>query len=171
MRKEGKIIIVSLIASLLAVITYILIQLAKISKAPFKYAGVKINKVSFQRIEITVFLKLVNEGSLSVTVSDQEYDVFLNDKFISHLKNSVPYKIKPGTNIMPLDVFINTTDVLKAGWSNLSQLLLDKSKVNISLKGGYDLKIGFIRIGKQVMQQTFNLGQSQQSQPETTQTT
>lgn len=164
MTKQGKIIVFSLIGVLIAVIAYIIIQLAKISKAPFKYAGFKINKISLQRIELTVFLKLVNDGSLSVTVSNQEYDVFLNDKFVSHIKNNVPYKIKPGTNIMPLDVYINTSDVIKAGWANLSQLLLDKSKVNISLKGGYDLKIGFIRVGKQIMEQTFNLGQTQTTQ-------
>ena len=163
MTKQGKIIVFSLVAILIAVITYILTQLGKISKATFKYVGVQINKFTLQKIEIRVFLSLVNEGSLSVTISNQQYDVFLNDKFISHIKNPVPFKIKPGTNIMPLDVFINTSDILKAGWSNLSELLLDKSKVNITLKGGYDLKIGFIRVGKQAMEQKFNLGQSQQT--------
>lgn len=156
---KGKIIIWSLVALLVIVIAYVVTQLAKINKAVFEYAGVKIKSVSLKKIELIVYLKLVNEGTMSVTISNQEYDIYLNDKFLSHMKYSQPFRIRPGTNVMPLEVYINLSDVLKAGWSNLSQLLTDKSKVNIRLVGSYDLKIGFIRVGKRPFTEVFNLGE------------
>lgn len=160
--KKGKIIILALVVVLITVIAYVVYQLNKINKAVFQYAGAKIKSISLKKIELTLYMKMVNEGTMSVTVSNQEYDVYLNDKFVSHIKNSQPFKIKPGVNVMPLDVYINISDVIKAGWANLSQLLTDKSKVNVSLKGNYDLKIGFIRVGKRPFEQTFNLGQANQ---------
>lgn len=159
---KKKLILSSLAAILLAVIAYVIYQLNKINKAVFQYAGAKIKSISLKRIELTLYMKMVNDGTMSVTVSNQEYDVYLNDKFISHIKNSQPYRIRPGVNVMPLDVYINIADVIKAGWANLSQLLTDKSKVNVSLKGTYDLKIGFIRVGKRPFEQSFNLGQANQ---------
>lgn len=163
---RGKIIIWTLVAIFIIVLAYVLHQLNKINKAVFKYAGVRVKSVTLQKIELTVYLKMINEGSMSVTISNQEYDVYLNDKFLSHMKYSQPFKILPGTNIMPLEVYITISDVLKAGWSNLAQLLTDKSKVNIRLKGNYDLKIGFIRVGKRDFTETFNLGQTQKQEEE-----
>lgn len=156
---RGKIIIWTLVAIFIIIVSYVLYQLGKINKAAFEYAGVKVKSATLQKIELIVFLKKVNEGTMSVTISNQEYDIYLNDKFLSHMKYSQPFKILPGTNIMPLEVYITISDVLKAGWSNLAQLLTDKSKVNIKLVGAYDLKIGFIRVGKRPFTETFNLGE------------
>lgn len=161
---RGKIIIWVLVAIFLIVVGYVITQLAKIKKAVFKYAGIRVKSISLNRIELIAYLKLVNEGSLSVTISNQEYDVYLNDKFLTHMKYSQPFKIRPGLNIMPLEIYINLSDVIKAGWANLSQLLTDKSKVNIRLAGAYDLKIGFLSVGKRPFTEIFNLGQTQKQQ-------
>jgi len=159
MERKGKIIIWSLVAVLIAIIIYFITQLMKISKAPLKYTGIKINLISLSKIELTAFFKLINTGTASVTISKQEYDVYLNGKYVSHMKYSNAVTIAPGENIIPLYVTIALSNIIKAGWNNLPQLLTDKSKVNISLKGKISMKVGLISFNNVVVDETFNLAE------------
>ena len=122
------------------------------------YAGVKIKSLSFSKIDLTAYFKLVNPGIATITLSNQEYDVYLNGKFLTHMKYSEPYTIAPGMNIMPLEVTANLADIIRAGWANLTDILTDKSKINISLKGTYTLKVGFLSFNKEALDESFNLG-------------
>lgn len=158
MSNKGKIIIWFLVAALLAVISYLVIQLNKISNAALSYAGMKIKSVSLNKIEIIAYFKLINTGSASITLRNQEYDVFINGKFVSHMKSPSSFTIAPGENILPLEVTIGLGDVLKAGISNISQILTDKDKINISLKGKRSMKIGPLAFNNVVIDETFNLG-------------
>lgn len=158
MSKIGKIIIGFLVAILVAVISYLVTQLNKISKAPFTYAGMKINSISFAKIDLIVYFKLLNTGTASVTISKQEYDVYLNGKIVSHMKYSEPFTISPGENIVPTEVTIRLADAVRAGIANLSDIINDKSKINIALKGKRSMKIGFLSFNNVVIDETFNLG-------------
>jgi LEA14-like dessication related protein len=158
MSRIGKIIIFSLIAILIAVISYLVTQLMKISKADLVYAGMKIKSVSFSKINLTLYFKIINTGSATVTLSNQEYDVYLNGKFVSHMKYSTPFIISPGENILPLEVTVGLADAIKAGLSNLSDIINDKSKINVSLKGKRSMKIGFLSFNNVTINETINLG-------------
>jgi LEA14-like dessication related protein len=158
MNKIGKIIIWSLVAILIAVVAYLIIQLNKVKKAVWTYAGVKIKSLSLSKIELTAYFKSVNKGTATITLINQEYDVYMNGKFITHMKYSEPVMIKPGVNIMPFEVSANIGDIIKAGWGNLSDLFNDKSKININLKGTYSIRVGFLSFNKVALDQTFNLG-------------
>jgi hypothetical protein len=74
------------------------------------------------------------------------------------MKNPSSFTIAPGENILPLEVTIGLGDVLKAGISNISQILTDKDKINISLKGKRSMKIGPLAFNNVVIDETFNLG-------------
>jgi LEA14-like dessication related protein len=156
--EKGKIVIWLLVAILIGVLTYVIIQLVKITKSPLTYVGAKINSINFSNISLTAYFKLVNQGDAHVTVSGQDYDVFLNGKFVSHMKYSNPVTIAPGENIFPLEVSIGISDVLKAGWANLAELLTDKSKINITLSGKLTLKISVLEFKNVKIDETFNLG-------------
>jgi LEA14-like dessication related protein len=154
---KGRIIIWSLVAILISVIVYVAYQLIKITKSPLTYKGFKINSISLSRINLTAYFKLVNSGDAQVTISGQDYNVYLNGKFVSHMKYSNPIIIAPGENILPLEVNIGLSDVLKAGWANLTELLTDKSKVNITLNGKFSVKISVIEFKNVKIDETFNL--------------
>jgi len=156
--KKGRLIILLLVLLLLSVVTYLIVQLRKVNSAVWTYAGVKIKSLSFKKIELTAYFRVTNNGMATITLSNQEYDVYLNGKFLSHMKYSQPFTIMPGTNTMPLEVVANLSDILKTGWANLSQILTDKSKLSVNLKGTYSLKIGFLSFNKQGLNQTFSLG-------------
>ena len=101
MTKTGKIIIGLLIGAIVGIIVYLLNELNKISKAPLEYAGFKINSASISKVDLTAFFKLNNTGSLDIMISDQEYDVYINDKFVSRISNPDKITIAPGENILP----------------------------------------------------------------------
>jgi LEA14-like dessication related protein len=156
---RGKIIILSLILILIGVVSYLISQLQKISKAALTFSGVKLKSITLNKIDLVAYFKTINEGTASVTISEQEYDVFLNGKYVSHMRSTKPITIKPGENILPFDVTIGLSDILKAGWANLGQILTDKSKINITIKGTRDMRIGFIPIKNIAINETFNLGE------------
>jgi LEA14-like dessication related protein len=158
MTKTGKIIIGLLIGAIVGIIVYLLNELNKISKAPLEYAGFKINSASISKVDLTAFFKLNNTGSLDIMISDQEYDVYINDKFVSRISNPDKITIVPGENILPNRITFTLADVLKAGIANLSYIISDRDKVNISLKGKRSMKIGFISFNNVEINEVFNLG-------------
>jgi hypothetical protein len=92
-------------------------------------------------------------------VSNQEYDVFINGKIVSRIKYNNPITISPGLNILPQEVTIKLSDALRAGITNLSDFINDKSKINITMKGKRNIKIGFLSFKNLKVEETFNLGQ------------
>jgi LEA14-like dessication related protein len=158
MTKTGKIIIGLLIGAIVGIIVYLLNELNKISKAPLEYAGFKINSASISKVDLTAFFKLNNTGSLDIMISDQEYDVYINDKFVSRISNPDKITIVPGENILPNRITFTLADVLKAGIANLSYIISNRDKVNISLKGKRSMKIGFISFNNVEINEVFNLG-------------
>jgi LEA14-like dessication related protein len=158
MTKTGKIIIGLLIGAIVGIIVYLLNELNKISKAPLEYAGFKINSASISKVDLTAFFKLNNTGSLDIMISDQEYDVYINDKFVSRISNPDKITIAPGENILPNRITFTLADVLKAGIANLSYIISNRDKVNISLKGKRSMKIGFISFNNVEINEVFNLG-------------
>lgn len=161
--KKGTIIIWSLVAVLITVITYLITELLKVQKAPMTPAGVKFKSGSFTKLDLIAYFKLINPGSATITLSNQEYDVYINGRFVTHMKYSNPTTIKPGVNIMPLEINANLGDVIKAGWGNLGDILTNKNNINISINGSYTLRIGFLSFKQVALNQTFNLGSMTQA--------
>lgn len=156
---KAKIIIWSLIAVLTGVIIYLYIQFKKLMDATWTYSGFRVKSIDLKNVVLTIFMKIQNEGSLSITIESQEYDAFLNGTLVSHLKNTTPFLLKPGTSYMPLDVSINLGDAIKAGLKNIQSLVSDKSKANILIKGTYTLRIGILSVRDIKFEEKFNLAE------------
>ena len=103
MNKSGKIVIISLVVLLLSIIGFFIVQVRKLINADWTYAGFKITNLSLQKVTITLYLKVENDGVLSVAVTNQNYDAYLNNNFVSKITNNQPFLIKPGVSYMPLE--------------------------------------------------------------------
>lgn len=156
---RGKIIIWSLVATLVGVIIYLYTQFKRLMDATWTYSGFRVKSVDLKNVVLTIFMKIENKGSLSVTIESQEYDAFMNGSFVSHLKNTQPFLLTPGVSYMPLDVSVNLGDAIKAGLKNIQSILTDKSKVNFEIKGTYTLRIGAISVRDIEFEEKFNLGE------------
>jgi LEA14-like dessication related protein len=156
---KAKIIIWGLIAVLTGVIIYLYVQFKKLMDATWTYSGFRVKSIDLKNVVLTIFMKIQNEGSLSITIESQEYDAFLNGTLVSRLKNTTPFLLKPGASYMPLDVSINLGDAIKAGLKNIQSLVSDKSKSNIIIKGTYTLRIGILSVRDIKFEEKFNLGE------------
>lgn len=163
MNRTGKIMIISLLVLLLSIIGFFIIQIRKLTGTKFTYAGFKITNLSLQKVTITLYLKVENDGVLSVAVTNQNYDAYLNNNFVSKITNNQPFLIKSGVSYMPLVLDINLADAIKAGWQNLLSLVTDKSKANIIIKGTYELKLGLFSIKDMTIDLNFNLGDKKET--------
>lgn len=163
MNKSGKIVIISLVVLLLSIIAYFVVQVRKLINADWTYAGFKITNLSLQKVTLTLYMKVENDGVLSLAIANQNYDAYLNNNFVSKIKNNQPFLIKPGVSYMPLELDINLADAIKAGWQNLLSLVTDKTKANIIIKGTYELKLGLFSVKDVVLDLNFNLGDKKQT--------
>lgn len=141
MDKKGKIIIWSLVLLLLSIILFIWIQIRKLINANWVYAGAKISEISLQAVKLRIYMKIENPSLLSVTVTNQSYDAYVNNNLLSRIINNNPFTIESGNSYMPLDIEIKLSDAIKAGAKNLLDLLYNQSNVKISVKGTYQLKV------------------------------
>lgn len=132
-----------------AISTYLYNQFNKIYNASWTYAGAKNIKLGFDKITFTVFFAVDNKGDLSVDISEQNYTVFLNGKPISAIINKPNVVIASNAKSkIPFYISITPKDALKAGATNLADLIGDKSRVKIAIVGNLDIKAGIVKLKK-----------------------
>jgi LEA14-like dessication related protein len=147
-----------LTAGIVGVTVYLKKQYNKIYNAVWTFAGAKIQTISLQKIKFTVFFRIKNEGDLSIIVSEQDYNVLVNDIFVSKVINKTDFIIASNaTSKIPFDVDFKPIDAIKAGLGNLEQFLTDKSKIRITLKGKLTLKAGILKLRALPFEMTYTL--------------
>jgi hypothetical protein len=168
MKTSAKITIGLISLGIVGVGTYLYVQVQKIINAPFKITGAKDVDVSGGEIKFTLISHIINESNISAYVKDQYYEVFLNDKQISKIENKSEIfvgaahkydkigNLLPNDAIIPLRVEINKKALTNAVLVNLTNLVADKSKIKLSIKGYFTWTAGIIK-AKQPFELTYTL--------------
>ncbi len=126
-------------------------QIDLLKQSDWDFAGVKITQLSFNKVTIKLDWKIINKSSISAEVSNQDYDVFLNDIFIKKIGYTAPIEIKAGSDtIIPTYITIEPDDLKKIGLSNLGKFLTKEGRESLTLKvvGSFDVKVEFIKINR-----------------------
>ncbi len=156
MKTSAKIAIGLISVGVVGVGTYLYIQVQKIINAPFALKSVKGLDLTGGDIKFTLITQITNESNLSAYVKDQYYEVFFNGKPISKIENKseifvgAAHKYDKDGNLLPNDakiplkVEINKKALGDAIFANLTNLVADKSKVKLSLKGYFTWRAGII---------------------------
>jgi len=136
---------------------YLGIQIRKIINSPFKLKSVKDVDISGGEIKFTLITEITNESSISAYVKDQYYEIFFNGKRISKIENKSEIfvgaahkydklgNLKPNDAKIPLKVEIDKQALTNALFTNLTNLVADKSKVKLSLKGYFTWTAGIVQ--------------------------
>lgn len=126
---------------------YVYRQYDHLVKAGKKLIGAKVHNLSLSGVNATVYVEIDNKGDLSVDVIGQDYNIYVNDKFVSNVKVKDDIRINSnGKSILPLTINFNPQTVLMAGLVNLTSILSDKSKIIISVKGSLSIKTGVLSV-------------------------
>src|ERR1044071_7687484 len=112
-------ILLTILAIMIVLGIYVYMQYDKLKNAKWKYAGTKINSLGLQTNVFTLYLSVDNPGDLSVTISGQDYTVYLNELQVAKIQNKTDIPIAPnGVSIVPLQIVIETKDLINAGVQN-----------------------------------------------------
>lgn len=121
-----------------------------------KYTDVKI---SFKSIRFTMHLVFDNKGDISAEVLNQNYKVYANGVYVSKAYNDEVLTIKSnGITNFPVKVEISTSDLIKAGLKNASDLLSNPNNIRIDIKGEFDFKAGIVGVKKFPFETNFKVG-------------
>lgn len=116
-------------------------------KATFKVVRTKIKAISSGQISLVVFAEIDSKSDVSAVVNGQHYDVFLNNELVSRIDAIERIHINSnGKTIIPININFNPSAVIKTGVANLANLLLDRSKVVIEIKGYLSMKVGIVEL-------------------------
>lgn len=137
---------------------YLKVQFSKIYKARWFVGGVKNLKIAADKVSFILLYNIDNKSDLSVLVSEQNYDIFINGVFVSKVSNPTDVKIiSHGVSSIPLYVNFAPRDIILAGVINLNDLIKDKANIGIKIKGNLSLKAGIINLKKYQFEVEFKL--------------
>ena len=146
MTKTGKIVFWSAIGLVLgAVSIYLMKQFKLLAGSCWAFSGAMVKSLAISKVELTILLKIWNRSAIDILLRSQKYNIYVNNILVSKIANVTPVTLKgKSTQTLSLDVMFNPNDLLKAGWSAITDLITDTSKILITIKGELSLKSGLI---------------------------
>lgn len=109
----------------------------------YKLVKAKINDISLRVIDLVLILQITNKSDISVKINNQFYEVFLNEVKVSEIKLDDLLHISSNNNtILNIPVKINYDRILNVVQTNVLNLLTDKSKIRIEVRGHLSLNVG-----------------------------
>jgi LEA14-like dessication related protein len=123
------------------------LQYRKLMNYTVKLGGAKFKQVTAKVFNFDLFIKFTNNSDVNFVISGQEYKVYLNDKFVTKISNSNEVNILPkATNVIPINVDFNPTEVLNLIGSNFANILLSPETIKIKVDGKLNAKLyGFTK--------------------------
>lgn len=160
MQTKNWIILSVAAVGIVSVGVYLNKQFKKLYNAEWLFGGIKNLRVSSDGISFTVVYNVNNEGDISVIMSEQNYDAFINGKFVAKISNKTNQKIRSNqVSQIPFHITFKPRDLINAGFINFISLMGNRDNVNILIKGFLDIKTGIIKMKKYPFQLNFNLGE------------
>jgi LEA14-like dessication related protein len=132
-------------------VNYLMKQVRLLVNTEFTMVGTRINKISLKEINITLWWKVVNKSDISITISEQVYNVYLNDKLVNVINTIQPIVIAPHADTrIPTNIIFTPKDVAKIGISSLASFITKegREKLNLQVKGTMDLQTSIFKVKK-----------------------
>jgi len=94
--------------------SWLAIQAAKLRNYTIKVSGVKVQKLALNRINMNVFFDFTNPSAISIRLREQEYDVYINDMYLTTLVNRAENVIRAkATSEIGVNLDINPVEILQ----------------------------------------------------------
>lgn len=140
------------------VYSYYIKQYEILSMFKYKLKNVKILPSSLKKINLQMTIEVINDSSISVTLTDYDFDILVNGDKVAHIRNSTinQYLAKDGgKSFFTMNATIETADLLS---SNVSLGLIENFKNStVTTKGTFGMKYGIIRWGKIPYESTYKV--------------
>jgi LEA14-like dessication related protein len=109
------------------------------------FKKVRVNKLSKGNLNLDLFFDFTNKSSIKIYLLSQNYDIFINNKYITSLSNKMTNVINPkSVSTIGVNVNVNISDVIKKIGPEASNILLNPEKVNIKIQEKFVAKVGLL---------------------------
>jgi len=138
------------IAGLIGLVTitgaYLYFQVNKILTYTLKFKGVKNAKLEDGGVSFTMWYIYRNTADISITLTDQKYDVFINNQYLTTLGNFVPNTLVGGVDSnIEINAKITKADFKKLKF-NYADLFLSPKSPEIKTIMKWKVKYGIFNI-------------------------
>jgi LEA14-like dessication related protein len=131
----------------LALVSYFNRQMDLLREACYTMAGVIINEITFDNVSFTMMLAISNKSDIDFTVTNQSYNVYVNDMLVATIDKEENIKVLArGRSTVNINVAFNPMDLLSRGMQNIASLLKNKNNMIIEIKGYLSLSAGAVSI-------------------------
>ena len=153
-KTKKRLIIGTLIGSLILGGFILANQLKKIKKYSIKFNGLKFKELTAKKIIFDANFDFKSNSDLTINIKNQEYDIYINNIFITRIKSDVEQTILPET-VSPLLVTIDLDTPLvlnrlkTLGDGSISSLLKIVStfkEQDLKIVYKFGIKFGFLTI-------------------------
>lgn len=123
------------------------LQYKKLMNYVIKFKGIKIKTLSAKVFNFDLFINFTNNSDIKFDIIEQDYKVYLNDKFVTRLSNAGTTQILPkSTSVIGINVNFNPTEVLNLLGKNIVTILSKPEtvmvKIDVKLKVSlYGIKV------------------------------
>lgn len=115
--------------------------------AKFGVKKTQIKGISAKEINILIDAEFKNKSDISAKVHNQHYEVFFNNVLVLTINIDKLIHINSnGKTIIQIPIIFNPSLVVKAGMGNILDLLFDRSKIIVEIKGYLSIKVGIIEL-------------------------
>ena len=137
---------------------YYMKQLEILQNWDYRIVGGKIINLSPLKVSFQVDVEVTNDSSISITITDYYFDIFLNGVKVGVVKNaSVNQRLEAngGKSFLPMIIELQTASFLQG--NVLLGLLESVKESTLTQKGYFGLKKGFVKYKNIKLELTYKL--------------
>lgn len=132
-------------AGALTGVVYLISQIQKLKTGAFKVLGAKNLNISGGKVSFELITQFKNNSNISATVTNQDYDVLINDQRVGVIRSEESIAIKAQDyNIIPLKIDVSLNSLLTQSLANLGNFFSNKDAIKVTLKGNLTWKKGIL---------------------------
>ena len=155
--------VVGLSALFSGMYSYLAWNLALLENFDYTLSGVKIINSSVTDVTFEVDINVINQSHISVTITNYDFDVYLNGAKVGNISNaSTNQRLKGGGRVSKFSLRGNISTFSLFG-SGLASIFNWKNSF-LRLDGYYGIEKGFIKLKNIYMNESFKVGE-EESQP------
>lgn len=146
---------------------YVIRQVNLLYNYCYAISGAIIKKISLDVVKFTILLKIQNRSDITLNLGRQEYLIYINEIYVTKVTYTEPKKLVSKTSeTFPINVEFNPKDLLKAGLQNIQNIIFDKSKLIIGIKGKINAKAGLVSVNDLTIEYNLSLAEMLEPSPE-----
>lgn len=111
------------------------------------FKKVKVNKFNTKTLDFNVFYDYVNKSPITINLVSQEYDIYVNDVYVTTMKNYAENVLKANaTSPLGFNVLIDLPSLDEKIRKSYYDMLLDPKSVKLTFDMKFKARFGFINI-------------------------